>query len=125
RINFLYWDELLAGSDLGLYAFFNNAATAINGDSNSQLPDGFVLNQNYPNPFNPGTVISYFLPKTSQVHLTVYNVLGQQVATLVNADQSAGLHRINFNATTLSTGIYFYRLEAGEFAATQKMVLMK
>lgn len=124
RINFLYWDDLLAGSDTGLYAFFNNTATAIDGET-SQLPDGFVLNQNYPNPFNPSTLISYYLPITSQVRLTVYDLLGREVATLVNGAQLAGLHKISFDASSLASGVYFYRIHAEDFTATQKLVLMK
>jgi len=88
-------------------------------------PLAFALRQNYPNPFNPSTEISYTIPKASQVVLNVYNVLGQVVATLVNGPMTAGDHAVTFNAANLSSGVYFYRLQAGSLATTQKMLLMK
>jgi hypothetical protein len=81
--------------------------------------------QNYPNPFNPNTVISYQLAVSSNVELTVYNLIGQKVATLVSEKQKAGYHKIEFNAANLSSGIYFYRLQTDEFVDVKKMVLMK
>ncbi len=88
----------------------------------------FNLYQNYPNPFNPSTVISYSIASAGQVHLKIYNSLGQQVAELVNEYQSAGAHSIVFNSTSLhgfSSGVYFYRLEAGKVSKTRKMLLIK
>jgi hypothetical protein len=88
----------------------------------------FNLYQNYPNPFNPSTVISYSIPSASQVNLTVYNSLGQQVAELVNENQSAGVHSVVFNSSVLSgisSGVYFYRLKAGSIDKTRKMLLIK
>ena len=84
-----------------------------------------MLSQNYPNPFNPSTAISYQLSAVSQTTLKVFNILGQEVATLVNEVQQAGVHTVNFNANNLSSGIYFYQLHAGNFVETKKMVLMK
>jgi hypothetical protein len=84
-----------------------------------------VLEQNYPNPFNPSTIISYSLPKTSNVSLKVYNVLGELIATLVNIIQLKGMYEIVFDAANLSSGIYFYRLQAGEFTASHKMIFVK
>ncbi|MBN1637628.1 MAG: T9SS type A sorting domain-containing protein, partial [Ignavibacteriales bacterium] len=81
--------------------------------------------QNYPNPFNPSTVISYQLPVSSLVQIKVYNVLGQEIATLVNEEKPAGTHNVKFNASNLSSGIYFYRIEAGKFVETKKMVILK
>ena len=83
------------------------------------------MSQNYPNPFNPSTMIRYSLPHRSHVSLTVYNTLGQQVAILVNADIDAGYHEVQFNAGHLASGVYFYRLQAGSYTETRKLVLMR
>jgi|GEM_PF-2170296 len=88
-------------------------------------PSAFVLNQNYPNPFNPTTIISYFIPKSSFVSLKVYNILGQEVASLINNQEEAGPHQVNFNAMNLSSGVYIYSLRAGNFTATKKLMLLK
>ncbi|MDO8550214.1 MAG: T9SS type A sorting domain-containing protein [Ignavibacteria bacterium] len=85
----------------------------------------FDLEQNYPNPFNPSTKISYSVPKSGYVSLKVYNALGQEVAALVNGIKEAGNHKIDFNASNLNSGIYFYKLEAGDFTQVKKMTLIK
>ncbi|MFN3560762.1 MAG: T9SS type A sorting domain-containing protein [Chloroherpetonaceae bacterium] len=89
------------------------------------MPKQFSLEQNYPNPFNPTTVIAYQLPVASTVSLKVYDVLGKEVATLVNARQEAGAYSYTLNAGNLASGIYFYRLQAGNFVSTKKMMLVK
>ncbi|NLT49337.1 MAG: T9SS type A sorting domain-containing protein [Ignavibacteria bacterium] len=89
------------------------------------LPSEYSLEQNYPNPFNPTTTISYQLPMNSMVTLKVYNVLGKIVAELVNENQGAGNYEVTFDASQLSSGIYFYQIQAGEYIAAQKMILMK
>lgn len=89
------------------------------------LPAGFALNQNYPNPFNPGTVISWHSPVNSWQTLKVYDVLGKEVATLVDEYRSEGTHSIEWNANGLPSGVYFYKLQAGEYTATKKMLLMQ
>lgn len=94
-------------------------------DANSILPKKFALHQNYPNPFNPATTIAYDLPKTEHVVLRVYNVLGRLIYTLVNKDQAAGHYTIHLNASTLSSGLYFYRMRAGSFVVTKKLMLIK
>lgn len=83
------------------------------------------LNQNYPNPFNPSTNIQFNLPQSSEVKLTVYDVTGRQISILIDEIKNAGIHSINFDAPTLSSGIYFYRLEVGSFIETKKMLLIK
>jgi hypothetical protein len=88
-------------------------------------PQTFSLNQNYPNPFNPSTIISYQLPVEIRTVLKVYNVLGKEVATLVNEVQSSGQHSVNFNASNYASGIYFYKIEAGPFFQVKKMILIK
>jgi hypothetical protein len=93
--------------------------------SSDQLPTVFELNQNYPNPFNPTTAIRFALPEASAVRLSVYNMLGQQVAVISNGEMSAGWHTVNFDASALSSGMYIYRLEAGNFVQTRKMTLLK
>ncbi|MGA7721862.1 MAG: T9SS type A sorting domain-containing protein [Ignavibacteriaceae bacterium] len=91
----------------------------------NNLPHKYLLLQNYPNPFNPGTNISFALEKSSNVMLTVYNILGQQVATVVNGFMKAGNYTYRFDAGKLASGVYFYRIEAGEFVSVKKMILLK
>jgi len=88
-------------------------------------PKTFLLEQNYPNPFNPSTTIRYQLPVASEVKLEVYDVLGKKIATLVNERQSAGSYQVVWNASGLSSGTYFYRLQAGTFVETKKMIMVK
>ncbi|MBI5808583.1 MAG: putative Ig domain-containing protein [Ignavibacteriales bacterium] len=90
-----------------------------------EVPVSFELYQNYPNPFNPTTSIKFALPKESQVKLSVYTILGQEVATLVNSVMSAGYHTVNFDASNLPSGMYIYKIDAGSFSQIKKMLLMK
>jgi hypothetical protein len=92
---------------------------------NASKPVSFALNQNYPNPFNPTTTISYSVPEKSFVSIKVYNVLGNVVATLENGQVEAGQHQVHFNASGLSSGVYFYTISAGNFSATKKLMLLK
>ncbi len=109
---------------------------AVNGISSvnqlSDFPEDFFLSQNYPNPFNPSTKIKYTIPSVtlsgvegSRVSLKVYDVIGNEVATLVNEEKPAGSYEVNFDAKGLSSGIYFYKLQAGSFVETKKMILIK
>lgn len=90
-----------------------------------EVPASFELYQNYPNPFNPTTSIKFALPKESQVKLSVYTILGQEVATLVNSVMPAGYHTVNFDASNLPSGMYIYKIDAGNFSQIKKMLLMK
>jgi hypothetical protein len=92
---------------------------------NFATPNQFALNQNYPNPFNPNTNIVFNLASSEDVTLKVFNLMGQEVAELVNGRMNAGPHNVEFDAETLSSGIYYYKLEAGEFTQTKKMLLLK
>ncbi|MCX6641119.1 MAG: C25 family cysteine peptidase [bacterium] len=93
--------------------------------TNSSVPTEYSLGQNYPNPFNPLTSISFNLTQAGLVKLTIFDVMGREVATLVNGTREAGTHEVTFDGSGLASGIYLYKLEAGEFRATQKMVLLK
>jgi len=99
----------------------------INGvNGQNLLPNSFALEQNYPNPFNPSTTINFTLGKASNVKLTVYNLLGQRVATLVDGRMNAGTQSVVFDASRFASGVYFYRLDAGSnFNSVKKMLLLK
>jgi hypothetical protein len=90
-----------------------------------QLPKAFALYENFPNPFNPTTTIRYDLPTSSFVRLTVFNILGEPIATLVNGIEHAGERSVLFDASNLSSGIYFYRLQSNEYTKTMKMIVAK
>ena len=90
-----------------------------------QIPTEFVLSQNYPNPFNPTTEISFSLPNASNVKLEIFNVMVQSVATLVNQRLETGNHSVSWDGSDYASGAYFYRIEAGIFIETKKMILLK
>ena len=94
-------------------------------ESSTEVPTSYSLSQNYPNPFNPTTTIEFSLAKASKVQLSVYNMLGQKVATLVNGHRNAGHYKVTFDASDLPSGVYFYKLVAGDYQAIHKMVLTK
>ena len=98
--------------------------------SSSAIPETFALHQNFPNPFNPITTLGYGLPKGSDVRLAIFDMLGNEVATLVNSHQQAGFKSVQWDGTgsmgrAVSAGVYLYRIEAGEFVETKKMLLLK
>jgi Secretion system C-terminal sorting domain len=118
--------ETLKGAIINGVIYGDTTITAIKKHENT--PTRFNLSQNYPNPFNPTTIINYSIPagqNVSTVQLKVYDILGRVVATLGNKEQRPGNYKVQFNASNLASGIYFYRLKAGEFAETKKLVLLK
>jgi hypothetical protein len=128
-----YWritvTDIFPGADDGRLIgwgiqFNNQAITAVNEEITG-IPKKFALHQNYPNPFNPTTTIKYDLAKESFVKITVYDILGKQVQTLVNEQKKAGSYALEINASGLASGVYFYKIEAGTFVATKKMMLIK
>jgi hypothetical protein len=102
---------------------FTLTTTGVSGTTN--LPAEFSLSQNYPNPFNPNTVIRYGLPRASHVNVAVFNVLGQQIAVLDEGYREAGYHDVTFSGKNLASGVYLYRIVAGEYVQTRKFILMK
>ena len=94
-------------------------------EKNAELPTEYTLEQNYPNPFNPATKITFSLPKDGMTSLSVYNLLGEKVASLVNEELQAGVHSYSFDASQLSSGIYFYKLDSDQVSLTKKMMLIK
>jgi hypothetical protein len=114
-------------SDFG--QFFLKRAV-LNADDENMIPDVFALHQNYPNPFNPVTTLRYDLPENGHVNITIYDMLGRQVKTLINQTQDAGYRSVIWNATNdygkpVSAGIYLYQIQTGEYIRTKKMVLLK
>jgi hypothetical protein len=99
--------------------------TALLGITQNDVPRVFALNQNYPNPFNPMTVISYSVPKQVFVSIKVYDVLGREVMTAVSEIKKAGNYNVTVDGSKLASGVYFYRIEAGDFVNAKKMVLIK
>ena len=112
-------------TDEEIKAIYESATTAVKKQPEATVTS-FILNQNYPNPFNPTTTISYSLPATEFVNITVYDVLGKEIRTLVNEKQSEGSYTVDFDATGLASGVYYYKISAGDrFVETKKMVLMR
>lgn len=118
------WSSIPGGNTFQLNgSFYPGLPSSVEDDLSS--PNSFRLQQNYPNPFNPGTKISYSIPEISFVTLKVYDVLGKGIATLVNEEKAIGNYDIDFNASVLPSGIYFYSLTAGTYTETKKMILIK
>ncbi|MEJ2196877.1 MAG: T9SS type A sorting domain-containing protein [Ignavibacteriaceae bacterium] len=110
------WSELLD---------IKNVISNLVGNNTNDIPSDFILNQNYPNPFNPLTTIRYSVPQTATVTIKVFDILGNEIETLVNEEKPVGNYEVEFNAISLPSGVYFNRLQAGSFVEIRKMVLMK
>ena len=128
--DFLFNDIIFTDADHGWLLctsgyLFHYGEVQTDVDEDYDTPTNFTLNQNYPNPFNPTTVISFQLAESSSTSLRIYNSLGEEIKTLLNNHMSAGLHEIEFNAVDLPSGVYFYKLQAGKFSETKKLLLMK
>lgn len=109
----------ILGGDKALYS------TLSSEDQESSIPTQFSLRQNYPNPFNPSTTIEYGLPERTFVELKIFNILGKEVATLVNSTQEAGMHNVTFDASKLTSGVYLYKIKTSKFTEFKKMILLK
>lgn len=123
----LIYDSLIANQYFQEFAKrYSLAGGSISIDKiSSEIPDNFELGQNYPNPFNPTTTIAFSLPKASDVSLTIFNSLGQRVETLASSYYTAGTYKVTFNATNLSSGVYYYRLVSNDVQMTKSMVILK
>ena len=106
----------------GVYS--GSVTTRVGGETTS-VPNEYALKQNCPNPFNPATTIGYTVPSRSHVILSVFNILGQTVAQLVNGDKEPGSYNVTFDGSALSSGVCLYRLQAGKFVQTKTLVLLK
>jgi hypothetical protein len=115
---------LLEGPDIVLNNVFGDFTTSVER-LDDLTPSQFELEQNYPNPFNPSTTIRFTIPEAGLVTLKVYNLLGEEVATLLNEEQTTGVYEVTFDAGQLSSGIYFYTINSGDFVASKKMILLK
>ncbi len=116
----------ISSADIGIGVSEVGTISSITSiEEKNTTPVGYILHQNYPNPFNPETKISFSLPKSTFVTLEIYNSLGQKVATLINNEMNSGSHKITFNASDLSSGIYYYKMQAGQFQSARKMLLLQ
>jgi hypothetical protein len=114
-----------AGDEIGDYWFRFQKKIVTSVNNNQSIPFGFTLGQNYPNPFNPVTTIKYQIPELSFVTLKVFDVLGREIATIVNEEKPIGSYEVEFNAASLPSGIYLYQLRSGNYVETKKMIILK
>ena len=124
----IVYDTVLSNSDrIAVEKYLNDKYQVnITGiKENNYVPDKYSLEQNYPNPFNPSTTIKYTIAKPGLVKIAVYNALGQKVKDLVNEVKESGSYNITFNASSISSGIYFYRIETQQFSEVKKMIVLK
>ena len=114
------------GTGFGLAVYKEGGVVSVEENQIREIvPNEYLLYQNFPNPFNPTTTIKYSIPKLSFVTIKIYDVLGSEVATLLNEERPAGTYELNWNANNISSGVYFYTLQAGDFVETKKMILLK
>jgi hypothetical protein len=109
----------------GMYAFDFSGIVVGMEDNFKSTPKNFTLFQNYPNPFNPTTTIEYDLPKASQVKIEIYNLLGKKIKTILDENKDAGNHKFVFNSNNLASGVYFFRIQAGKYSNSKKMILLR
>jgi hypothetical protein len=123
----LYRRALTAAEVLATYNANLSGCGVVVGTNNnsSQIPKLFSLSQNYPNPFNPSTEINYNIPSQSLVKIVVYDIAGREVTTLVNETKQPGSYNVTFDGKNLASGVYLYKIQAGEFSDIKKMVLVK
>jgi Secretion system C-terminal sorting domain len=117
------WEAQKDAEHAKLYWMLDKGTLSV--PSAGTLPEAYALDQNYPNPFNPSTTISFSLPHASNVSLKVFDILGQEVATLVTGDLTAGKHEVQFDGKGLASGTYMYRLTSGDFTQAKKMMVVK
>ena len=113
--------ELTEGNEIVLNENIDNLVLI----EENLIPKRYELSQNYPNPFNPSTTIKYQIPNSGKVTLTLYNVLGREIKTILNSYQNAGQYEIKFDASGLPSGVYFYKLTSGSFSDLKKLILVK
>lgn len=118
-------DGKYAANGIYILSALSGVRTSVRNDDGAAAVKEFILHTNYPNPFNPATTIRYTLPRSGEVTLKIFNLAGQEMATLVNRQQEAGEHSIQWYAEKLPSGVYMYRLQAGGFVETKKMILMR
>jgi hypothetical protein len=117
--------ESLQGCVIDGVAYGDTSFTVVNVKKELDNPKSFVLTQNYPNPFNPSTTIEFKIPSFGFVLLKIYDILGREVITLVSGEKQAGIYKVQFDGSSLSSGFYFYQLKAGNYVETKKMILEK
>jgi hypothetical protein len=111
-------------SQAGFWAmYYQNIISKVEDDE--ILPNQFMLEQNYPNPFNPSTIIKFGIPERANVVIKIYDILGSEVITLINQEIDIGWYEVQFNASNYSSGIYIYRMQAGNYISTKKMLMIK
>ncbi len=123
------WNQTSGGqhepANFGRIIFTDGTSSNLITSYTDHDPENFILYQNYPNPFNPSTTIKFFLPRSGNVSLKIYNLLGQEIASIIAGYKTTGEYEINWTPTGLASGVYLYRLTTGEFSAVKKLILQK